>query len=158
MNAIKSALFIVLLSLVLGPSYAVACVCKPTTPEVQEESAHAIFIATALGESEKAANGIWTVFAIELVEKETDEAKILLNEIEIADKKRVRIAQKLSECNFIFEQDKIYRIFATIAQSEQGVGYLTTSQCSGTLHVVKAADGAQAGQPVADTQSENKGQ
>lgn len=128
--------FAACLSLYAQTAHA-TCTCEQMAPESQEQVADAVFIGTTLGPSEEAGNGIWTTLSVENMKKQTDEAKIIMNAVVMAGEERVRIAQKLSNCNFPFEEGKKYLVFASIAQSEKGVGYMTTGQCAGTKEITE---------------------
>lgn len=125
------------------------CTCEQMAPELQEQAADAVFIGTTLGPSEKAGNGIWTTFSLETMKKQSDEAKIIMNAVVMAGEQRVRIAQKLSNCNFMFEAGKKYIVYAIIAQSEKGVGYLSTGQCAGTKEFTEEAQTEEKTEPAA---------
>ncbi|MCL4677233.1 MAG: hypothetical protein KJ017_01415 [Alphaproteobacteria bacterium] len=135
------------------------CACEQAAPEVQEAAADAIFIGKTIGPTEAAGNGIWTTLVVESMKKETEAAKIIMAATVMPGEQRVRIAQRLSNCNFVFEADKTYLVYAIIAQSEKGVGYLSTGQCAGTKEITEEPQ-AQEDLPEqkSEEQTENKGQ
>ncbi len=135
------------------------CSCEQVAPEAQEAAADAIFIGKTLGSSEEAGNGIWTTLIVESMKKETEAAKIIMAATVMPGEQRIRIAQRLSNCNFLFEANKTYLVYAIIAQSEKGVGYLSTGQCAGTKEITEEPQGQEdLPEQKSEEQTENKGQ
>lgn len=139
------------------------CACEQMAPELQEEAADLVFIGKSLGASEEAGNGIWTTLSVESIKKQNDAAKIIMTAMVMGNQQRVRIAQKLSNCNFMFEEGKKYLVFAIIAQSEKGVGYLSTGQCAGTKEIIEDTQAEEkvkesAPEQPSQEETENKGQ
>lgn len=157
------ALSICVSFMVLPTKVWAECSCELMSSEAQETAADAIFTAKTLGPSEEANNGIWTTMALQTIQKETDSSKPLLSALMVGDERKIRLAQKISVCNFNFEEGKTYKVFAMLAKTQQGVDYLTTGQCAGTKEITEETQAEEkvkesAPEQPAQEQTENKGQ
>lgn len=115
--------------LCISGAKAQSCACLEQTEQEKKDNANAIFLGIAVNQTSEASAGLWNNFGSIKTEKFTDSTKHFFQGI------TTTVAQKISACNFVFEKDKIYRIYARLEQTTKGKPYLTTDSCSGTIEI-----------------------
>ncbi|MBK6895205.1 MAG: hypothetical protein IPH06_01260 [Alphaproteobacteria bacterium] len=115
--------------------HADVCSCEMQEEKALFEKASAVFSANSITPTETANNALWNTFVVTNIEKTDKDSELLISSYEINGDKRAKIAQKTSDCNFSFEEGKHYRVFATLKQTQKGIPYFSTSQCSGTKEI-----------------------
>ncbi len=138
-------LFILFLLTAIGPFFsfsarADSCVCDNLSDETLYEQASAVFSAKSITATETANNALWNTFVITHIEKADKNSQLLIDSYEINGEKKAKIAQKISDCNFIFNEGREYKIYATQKITQKGKPYFTTAQCTGTKEITVPED------------------
>jgi len=110
------------------PSWA--CKCQYLSEQEQIEKADAIFVGKLFASYEMTHIGLVDfIVPIKLI-KLNENAEEFFPDTPHDEQDRVELTSHLNECNYTFEKDKVYKIYAYVDETEDGRPHLTTSVCT----------------------------